>query len=439
MDVETFDIDMQQKILSVMVQDRLFLAQSVELVKPAYFDSEVLVDLVRLTEEYFREFNDAPTPLALAQLTKDYLKTVKRKNPVKYFDMIEDVFADSLPEKDFIAKQVREFVKAHEVRNALAECADLWQDRKYDKMQAILQKAFSVTEFKREVYRYFDEKNVRERYAPDTDIRIPTGFPDFDNKIGGGLGPGELGVILAPTNVGKSIWLTLFGANALRLRKKVLHITLEMSKKKVALRYDRNLTGKTKAILQTGSEELAKSLVTLQNAYHCDLVIEKFPTKGLSVAELRAYLAFLKLENFVPELLLVDYASIMKPSSRQDKHIQIEEIVEDLRGLGDELGIPIWTAAQTKQSAVNKKHVSIEDLGEAYAQAKIADVIAALCQTKSEAEEDLTRLFLAKNRDDKKYQTLLYSTIYDIMRVKFLEEVTGADFDKDEKKDGKKK
>jgi len=442
MELEKFDVDMQQKVLAVMVQDRMFLAQVAELVKPSYFDSEVLVDLVRITEDYYREFGAAPTPLALSHSTKEYLLAAKKKNPSRYFDMIEDIFSDSLPEKDYITKTTIDFVQAHEIRNSLAECVDLWQNRNFSKMKQILDKSFSISEVKRSAYRYFDPEAIKERYTQNTAERLPTGYAAVDKSIDGGLLPGELGIVLAPTNVGKSIWLTLFGSNALKLRKSVLHVSLEMDKQQIGIRYDRNLTGKTKSLLAAGVDDLAEYLLGLQKSYKCDLIIEKFPTRGLSVAELKAYLNFLRLDNFVPGLMLVDYASIMKPSSKRgSRHEEIEETVEDLRGLGDEFGIPVWSAAQTKQSAVNKKRISVEDLGEAYAQAKVADVIFALCQTRSESLNDQTRLFLAKNRNGKKFQTFLFHTIYDIMRVRFEQEITdaGPSDDDDDKGKGKQK
>jgi hypothetical protein len=83
------------------------------------------------------------------------------------------------------------------------------------------------------------------------------------------------------------------------------------------------------------------------------------------------------------------------------------------------LDIPIWTAAQTKATGVNKPTLTIEDLGEAFAQSKVADVIVAICQTQKEHEADELRMFVAKNRDEKKHQMLPYSTNFDVMRITY--------------------
>lgn len=421
MAVDTFDTDIQQKIVALMVKDRAFMLKCVDHIKPHYFDSEPLMDLSRLSLDYFKKYTTNFSRTALLGTITEFLESNKREEPEAYFQIISEIYKDSVPERDYLLDKVVEFVLFQEVRNALYESADLLRNKQFTKIKTLVDRAFRIKQDTLPGLNYFDPDAIRARYSEEAVKRVSTGLPELDKCLGGGLGAGELGIVLAPPNVGKSILLTILGANALRNRHKVLHISLEMSDKKIALRYDRNLTGKGKQVLHDDPEVAVDFLTQFARNLKSNLHIKQWPTRSASINTIVAYLEYLKaVEDFEPELLLVDYSAIMKAKTDRDsRHLEIEEANEDLRGLAGELNIPVWTAAQTKASGVNKPVLTIGDLGESFAQAKVADVIVAACQTAKEQKEDLMRMVLAKNRDEKKFQVLQYATNFDVMRIRY--------------------
>jgi len=420
MNPDTFDLPIQQKIVGLMIKDRNFLLKCADYIKPHYFDSEALMDISRITLEYFKKYRNTPSNLALLQMVDELLTTSKRINPDIYFNTIDEIFKDSIPEREYINDKVIEFVLFQEIRNVLVNSIDLLQNKEFEKIKHNLDKVFKIKSDQLPGLDFFDPEQIIQRHSIEESDKIPTGFPELDKALGGGLGLGELGIIMAAANVGKSILLTLFGANGLRNRKRVLHFTLEMKDSKVAIRYDRNILGKTRSSIKENLDESAKFLLQFAKNLRNNLHIKQWPTRIASINTMRAYIEQEKYEGREYDLILVDYAAIMKASvTRDSRHLEIEECVEDLRGLAGELNVPIWTAAQTKAVGVNKPILSLEDLGEAFAQAKVADVVVAACQTKKEYEDDELRLMLAKNRDDKKFITLKYKTMFDIMRMRY--------------------
>lgn len=425
MAVDVFDENIQQKILALMLKDSHFMLKCCEYVKPRYFDNEILMDIARISFDYFKKYKVNHTITSLLDCITEFLSGAKRDEPERYFEVISDMYKDSIPERDYLKSRVVEFVLFQEVRNALYESADLLQHKEFDKIKKLVDKAFKIQYDVNTGIDYFDESQFRARWEENQEIRVSTGFPELDKCLGGGLGVGELGIILAPPNVGKSILLTILGANGLRLRKRILHVSLEMSDTKIAIRYDRNLLGKSRKVI---AEDLDGSIAFLRQFAQnlkANLHIKQWPTRTASIATLRAYIDQLRANGFEFDMLIVDYSGIMKPlTHREGRHQEIEEINEDLRGLGGELGVPVWTAAQTKSSGVHKAILTIEDLGESFAQAKVADVIIAACQTEKEYKADIMRLFLAKVRDEKKFQTLVYRTMFDVMRIKYSPEAS---------------
>ena len=67
---------------------------------------------------------------------------------------------------------------------------------------------------------------------------VPTNWKPINDLMDGGLGPGELGVIVAPSGVGKTWILTAIGADAVRRGLSVVHYSMELSEHYVGARYD---------------------------------------------------------------------------------------------------------------------------------------------------------------------------------------------------------
>lgn len=415
-----FDVEVQQKIVALMVQDRAFLAQSHELLKPFYFDSELLVDLVRETLAYFKKYRTPPTKLVMLQTISNMFEVHPRHNQEEYAKVITQIYKDSLPEREYLADQVFEFVQFQAVRNVLIDGVELLKRKDFDKIKALMDKAMKITQVKDSGHDYFDPETIYDRIMYEEGSKVSTGLPEIDKQIGGGLGAGELGIFLGAPNVGKSIMLTIAGGGALACGKKVLHITMEMAARKVGLRYDSHLLGKSKQALRDSVDSVSEFLQQYHRNLKANLHIKQWPTRGATVGDIRSYIEHLKSNSFHPDVLLVDYAAIMKPSSvREGRHQEIEEINEELRGLGGELEIPVWTVAQTNKNGVNKPVLTIEDLGESFAQSKVADVILAICQTKAEYEDKVWRLYTAKNRDDAKFANVRYMVSYETMRLQY--------------------
>jgi len=81
--------------------------------------------------------------------------------------------------------------------------------------------------------------------------------------------------------------------------------------------------------------------------------IEWYPTKKLSLIGLRSLLDRMTLLGEMPEILVIDYADLMKlvPSNSKRKDEELQELYEELRGIAGEYNIPIWTASQANRSS----------------------------------------------------------------------------------------
>ena len=245
----------------------------------------------------------------------------------------------------------------------------------------------------------------------------PTGLAKLDSKdiLQGGLGRGELGVVVANTGVGKSHWLVAMGAAALRAGKTVVHYTFELSEHQTGLRYDSHLCNMPSNEVQDRKEEV---LAKYEKGEFGKLFIKYYPTGSASVLTIRNHIEKLMLKNHRPSLILIDYADIMKSSKSYDslRH-ELKLIYEELRNAAGELNVPIWTASQANRSSAGADIVGLENMSEAYGKAMVADVIISLSRKAEEKATGQGRLYVAKNRAGR--DGIVFPVNIDTARSKF--------------------
>ena len=149
----------------------------------------------------------------------------------------------------------------------------------------------------------------------------------------GGLGAGELGVVVAPAGIGKSWCLQTIGSAAVREGLNVVHYTLELNENYVGLRYDTVFSGITTSDIQFYQDDVKKKIDELKGT----LLIKYFPTKSASVQTLASHLSQIEIQHQKPDLLIVDYADILKGVGTEKRHV-LENIYEDLRVIKNRFG-----------------------------------------------------------------------------------------------------
>ena len=195
-----------------------------------------------------------------------------------------------------------------------------------------------------------------------------------------------------------SHFLVQCGANALKLGKNVLHYTFEMSENAVGLRYDSNFCS-------IDSNEVIENKNKVLNFYEANkknmgsLRIKQFPTRTATINLLRAHMERLDVNGFRPDVLILDYADLMRSSRQYEspRH-EINLLYEELRGLAMELQIPVVTASQSNKEGVNSDVIDITNMSEAYAKAFTCDIVLSLSRKTAEKASGYGRLFVAKNR-----------------------------------------
>ncbi|MMZ43658.1 Replicative DNA helicase [compost metagenome] len=423
-EVYQFAEGFQLKILAMMARDKSFYASYRDVLQPKYFRKDVHIDVARILHDFYEDELvraqhkktpiNAPSVEVLFEEIRKLLKNNEKKSKLRhqYEDCIADIVDVDLSDAEYIKDSVVKFGKDSAMRHAIMDSVNDLEKGDFDTIYERIGEALRIGDDLSDLgVDFFEEASERiEQYQKGGDgtRRIPTGLSGIDKVTRGGLGNGELGVVIAPPNRGKSFALINIGAGAIMEGYNVVHYTLEMPERQVAKRYDNRLIKRDLDYMKDNPEKTLMALMNIQKINKGKLIIKKYKTNECSVNSIRSHLTRLKMEKgFVPDLIIVDYGDLLQPRrTYSDKRFELESIYLDLRDLGDEFSCPVWTASQANRGALDKKIITLADLAEAFNKANIADFMVALCQTVEEKRDLIMRWHIAKFRDGEANITL---------------------------------
>jgi replicative DNA helicase len=414
----------QERIFLGLITDSTWATQMTEVMNPDFFDLRYLAYLTDKYFKYFEKYKTFPTLPLLISIVKDDLKetnnAVLKEQVVEYLTRMRTL--PDMGDIAYVKDKSLDFCRKQAMREALEKSVELIGTDQYDAVVDLMKKAVSVGIAASVGHDFFEDADAR--FVKVNRAPCPTGIEVLDEKtiLNGGLGRGELGVITAPTGVGKSHYLVLMGTNALKVGKNVVHYTLELTETAVGIRYDSCLTGIQSSEIQDSKEQV---LDCYKNMELGRLIIKEYPTGSASVSTIRNHLEKLALRGFIPSLIIIDYADIMRSSREMDAlRLELKLVYEDLRNLAMEKNIPIWTASQSNKEGSGSDIVGLENMSESYGKAMVADVVISLSRKPAEKATGMGRLFVAKNRAGR--DGLIFPVHIDTSRstIKILDEDT---------------
>jgi len=132
---------------------------------------------------------------------------------------------------------------------------------------------------------------------------------------------------------------------------------------------------------------------------------------SLTIDGLEAYLSMLEEEGFIPDVLVVDFADLMKINA-ENIRADTGQIYKDLRRVAVERNWAVVTASQSNRTGEDARILTMKHFAEDYSKAGTADNIVTYNQTKDEKELGLARLFGLKARDERSGQIILITQSY---------------------------
>jgi len=386
--------------------DKVTFVQFRESITPAMFRDSMLSRVWGLIGSFFDKYRKVPS--------MDEMMSWLRTMPASERDRVEEYeteckrLYESPPDfdKDVLHEEIIGAIKQHKVEQLLLDGSAMHEAGRidYDSLMVSMKDILNVsvdTSLGFEVNECVDE--VIDRIAdPERIDLIPTGISGLDAIIGGWQ-RGQFACGIAPSGVGKSTFLVNHAIAAAIHGFKTLLLSVELEAHRVVERVVKRITKMTTKDIMRGTEQAKKVADRFFRFTHARMFVRYARPGSFTVADLDNYLDRLEaLEDFVPDLVCIDYLDEMRPNSddrRVEKRHQHSGIARDLTGLAKDRGVAVVTETQTNRKAVGKRKVTEQDIGEDYGKIKIADINYAICQTEEEYKTQQARIRILKNRD----------------------------------------
>lgn len=418
-----FDEDFQTKLTALLMRDTEFNSKVEGLIDPAYFTDTTNGILVRIVQDYYNRYRFVPNLKILSTLIKDGLdkKLIRKDDLEDIRDRIKEVYADDLSDQEFIAENVAKFARRQAMEAAIFKAADLIDKGKFDNVEDVIKEAMNrgLNEDTNR-YDYWENNESRAEYRAEVlagrikPDGITTGHKEIDDLLyHKGWGRKELTVLMGPAKSGKSMSLIGFGANAAKAGYNVIYVTLEVAARIIADRIDANLANTAMQNLPTAIG-LVKGRISSVAASAGRLDIYDFPTGTLSPSDLRRLLARRKAQGINYDLIIVDYADLMRPDIHSSESRENSRLIYvGLRALSHEFNAAVLSATQTNREGFKAASGRMEHVAEDINKARTVDLLLSLNASEEEKARGEARIYFAASRNQKSDITVKVKTEID--------------------------
>lgn len=410
------ETNIQTTILKQLLHDENFCRKALPHLKIDYFEgSEKYV--FELILDFIIKYNKLPNKGTLKIELQNYDKGSKTEKAqcIPIIDAIS--IPDAIETNEQWALDVTErWCQDRALFIALMEALAIADDKKEGisrgSIPTILSQALGVSFSTNVGHDYVEQAEERFKFYHRKEERVPFDIELLNQITNGGVPKKTLNVIMGGVNVGKTLGLCHLSASYLSRGLNVLYITLEMAEERIAERIDANLFDiPLDDIGKMPKEAFDSALNRVKSKTNGKLIIKEFPTGAAHAGHFRALLSELKLKKkFIPDVIMIDYIGICCSSRVKtvggvvNTNTLGKLIAEELRGLGIEFNVPIWTGTQANREGMNSSDPNMTDIADAITIAATADFMISIIET--EQLEKLNQFMVKQLKNRYKQKTM---------------------------------
>ncbi len=387
----------QLKILNLIITDKLFAQSIIDSIQSKYFDNQYFKLIMQMMKEYHEKYQSIPSFEGIEQLTQMEISSEMAKKCV--IDMLRDIKEASFEDHLFIKEKTIKFCKQQELKKAIRKVETILEKgefESYDRCEEYIREAISIGEGDEGTVEVF--QNLEDVLKDDYRHPIPTGIDGIDNLLNGGLAKGELGVILAPTGVGKTTILTRFANTAFNMGYNVLQIFFEDNPKIIQRKHFTCWTGIEPQKL-SGSKEKVLSKADEMKKNGGKLILKKLASDEFTITQIKNQIRKIMSEGINLDIVVLDYIDCVIPDrSFNDEWKGEGSVMRRYEAMCHELNLVGWTAAQGNRSSISSEVVTTDQMGGSIKKAQVGHVIISVAKTLQQKELGLATIAITKSR-----------------------------------------
>lgn len=403
---------LEKIIIGSILHNPDFRAKVYPHLKSQYFDSSPVATIVELIKEYHDKYNSFPNEQSIKVeldgrkgLTENTYQDTTKLVPILFSD--DMMSATKKVEMPWLLQKTETYLKTQSCHIAVMDSISILEgDNKKmsaDAIPDILKAALSISFDTNVGHDYIEDFESRFDFYHKVEQKIPFRLKVLNDAMGSGTPRKTLIVPVAPTGVGKSLFLTDWASFLLTQGINVLYVTLEMAEERIAERIDANLMDLTMDALKTCPRKTYDSKINqIKRNPIGRIKIKEYPPGTFSANSLRYLLhEYKNKSDFVPTVIMVDYLNLMASYRMKDasnSYSYVKAIAEELRGVAMEFDAVTIAPTQTNRSGQNATDFELNEVSESHGISMTADVMFGLISTPELEELGHMRIKILKNR-----------------------------------------
>ena len=388
----------QLQLLNQIITDKDFAHSIVEVVENNYFENKYYKIIIQMIKEYYSKYEASPNFETLSQIAKSEISQELARKIV--LDTIGEIKISPDEGKLFVQEKALKFCKQQELQKVMGKAQkiiDSGEFESYDQLESMVRDALQVGNVDRGTENVFD--NLDEVLSDDYRHPIPMGIPGIDNLLKGGLAKGEIGVILAPTGVGKTTVTSKIANHAFNMGFNVLQIFFEDNPKIIQRKHFTMWTGIAPDKLGEHKEEVLEKVRVIKETMPNKLLLTKLPSDTLTMSQIKSQIRKLIADGINIDVVILDYIDCVTPEKALEDEWKSEgSVMRAFEAMCHELHIAGWTATQGNRSSISSEVVTTDQMGGSIKKAQVGHVIITIAKSLQQKELNLATIAITKSR-----------------------------------------
>jgi len=388
----------QLQLLNQIVVDKDFSHSIIDVIENNYFENKYFKIIIQMIREYYLKYDHTPSFETLEQITKSELQQALASKIV--LDTIKKIKDAPIDGVGFVQEKALKFCKQQELQKVMGKAQkiiDGGEFENYDTLEELVKTALQVGAKDTSMLNVFS--NLDQVLEEDYRHPIPMGIPGIDRLLKGGLAKGEIGVILAPTGVGKSTVLTKISNHAFNLGFNVLQIFFEDNPKVIQRKHFTLWTKVHPDDLSEKKDEVMKRVVEIEESMPNKLILKKLPSDTMTMLQIKNQIRKMVSDGIKVDMIVLDYIDCIVPDKNLGDEWKSEgSVMRAFEAMCHEMNIVGWTATQGNRSSISSEVVTTDQMGGSIKKAQVGHVIISVAKTLQQKELKLATIAITKSR-----------------------------------------
>ena len=388
----------QIQLLNQIIVDKEFAQSIVDVLEPSYFDNKYFKIVVQMIREYYGKYQSTPTFDTLEQIAKSEISQELVLKIV--LDTLKQIQNAPFDGSVFVQEKALKFCKQQELQKAMDKAQKIITQgdfESYDQVENMVREALQVGERETGVLDVFT--GLDDVLNDDYRHPIPMGIAGLDRLLKGGLAKGEIGVILAPTGVGKTTLMTKIANSAFNIGYNVLQIFFEDNVKIIQRKHITLWTGIEPDNLSLMKEDVMEKVQEVQNSMPNRLILKKLPSDTMTMNQIKLQVRKMIADGIKIDMVTLDYIDCVVPDNLKTDEWKAEgSVMRHFEAMCHELNLAGWTATQGNRSSISSEVVTTDQMGGSIKKAQVGHVIISVAKTLQQKEMKLATMAITKSR-----------------------------------------